>query len=96
MWSFMLLPMPSFPHTLHIAAKWRPLTYLFWLLSIIDITRSSSSSRSPEKLPGIATVLFSSALWILLLGACVLKEVFGIFVSVLKKGKSVENWIAIM
>ena len=73
MWSFMFLPWPSFPQTLHRTANWCPLANLFWLFSIIDFTRSSSSTISPENLLGMANVPFSPGLWVLSLGICVWK-----------------------
>ena len=75
MWSFMALPMPSFPQTLHRSANWRPFCNLFWLFSIIDFTLSSSSSRSPEKLLGMASDRFSLGFGIS--GICLLKEDLG-------------------
>ena len=62
MWSFMSLPLPSFPHTLHRSAnllEFGPLAILLWLFSIINFTFSSSASKSPEKLLGMANVLIS-------------------------------------
>ena len=91
MWSFMFGAWPSFPQTLHRSANLTPLAILFWLFSIIDFTLSSSSSKSPEKLLGIATVVFSSGLWISLMGACLLKEGFGIFACALKADKGFSS-----
>ena len=80
MWSFMFLPWPSFPQTWHRSANSLLPATLFWLFSIIDFTFSSSSSKSPEKLPGMATVVFSDF--------CLLKDLLGIFAVVLKEGFS--------
>ena len=84
MWSFMWLPMSSFPHTLHRVADWRPLANLFSLFSIIDFTLFSNSAKSPEKSPGMANVLFSPRFCRLILDdTCPLKAISGTFVSLL-------------
>ena len=79
MWFLMSLPWPSFTHPLQISGNWCPLALRFWLFSIIEFTSLSSSSKSPELFPGMASVLYSQRLWIFLLGACLWTAVFGFF-----------------
>ena len=88
MWSFILGCWPSFPHTLHRLANLLPLAILFWLFSIIDFTLSPRSTRFPENWSGMANVLFSPELTILVLGVCLLNGLF-VVVPVLMVGKIV-------
>ena len=54
---FMSLPIPSFPHILQMYAFLCPFGSRFSLFSIIELTFSSNSLKSLEKLFGIATTL---------------------------------------
>ena len=71
MWSFMAVPPPSFPQTLHRSAKTChiPFGILFWLFSIIDFTFLSSSSKSPWLFPWMDNLLCSPIFWIFLLAS---------------------------
>ena len=66
---FMSIDRPSFPHTLHILPRTRlfPVGNMFRLVSIIDLTVSSSCCKSPETIIGIGdslfSTLFNSSLW---------------------------------